>query len=148
MNDNSANNSDHAFAKKQHADEFRVIVIVQIVALVTAGLSFIIGGIFLTIIGVSVSCVAAIVNFYKLTYSQFTQTGSLPTWMKIYCRWGLVYIPLCALLIQASSFIHILSLIGMILFWLFPFYSVIPQFYIAHWLAEATRDLRINNVPI
>jgi len=139
-------NDSALLAKQRLASDVKILVNVQIAALVIAGLGCIFDGTaVIAVIGVGVFAGAAHINLYKLArvespienFYKLTRTGSLPVWMQIYSRWGTVYLLLCVLCMQVGP---LLALIGMILICLFPFYSVIPQFYIARWLAEETKD--------
>ena len=116
MSNDSDKDSDHALIRKRLADDLKVLVLVQVVALVIAGLSSVVPlGWTIPLIGVSVFLVAALANLYKLsTHCKFTQASSLPVSMKIYSRWGIVYPYLLFLLAPATSSIPFLIMFFMI----------------------------------
>ena len=161
MSDDSVNDSV-LLAKQRLAGDVKALVNVQIAALVIAGLSCIFPpdeAVVIAVIGVGVFTGAAHVNFYKLAqagspmenFYKLTKTNFLPAWMQIYSRWGTVYLLLC-LCMQVGQFLaHVgplLALIAMILLCLFPFYSIIPQFFIARWLAEEAKNGTMQPVEV
>jgi hypothetical protein len=142
------NESNTSLAKKQLAHDLGIIFRVQVVGLCAFGVGLfffgskivpnypewdnihlLCGG--LVIFGVVVLLVTTFWGFYKLTNTAF----SLPILIRVYLGsfWGFILLFVLSLPFPAPIYIPILL-------YIFPFYSVVPQFFIARWLAKEAKN--------
>ena len=145
-NDVPPNDSNHFLAKKRLAQELRIFVIVQTVALsfaaLGAGIVLIdLGGdviapfcVVLIAFGMMASFLMAFWGYRRLSIVLF-----LPALLRIYAYGG--YFLLFVLLFTAAPWTnHYLSpnlfTFAVPLIFIVPFYGLIPQFFIARWLAR------------
>jgi len=157
-NDAPINDTDHFTAKKRLVRELRTIVIVQVAAMCAVVLGLFLFGSnlipnqpawdeihslcgVLALAGMITFVIAAYWGSGKLVCNDF-----LPIQVRLYaCSvWG--FFPLFLfgtylLLDKTATGSPILFLtLFFMLFFFFPFYSIIPQFFIARWLAKEAED--------
>jgi hypothetical protein len=142
MPDSDPNLSDIALAKKRLAGDLRIIVIVQVVALcdlwvlwLTSPHDLAGAGIVqeLTAVGMMMFPLAAIYGAVKLTNNA---SFSLPVRVRIYA-FSVLGFPVLILSVLPVMPIHSVVLPSLLCF---PFYCIIPQFFISRWLAKAAEE--------
>ena len=142
------NENDPSFAKKRLGRDLRVIVFVQVAALGIAWLGlFLYGGNVvpnypewdaihlhcgvLALAGMITFVITAFWGFAKLMDIVF-----LPT-IRIYLQGVLGFF---CLFLLAFFFNDCLPILGILFGFVFPFYCVIPQFFIARWLTKEAEN--------
>ena len=147
------NESDPSFAKKRLGRDLRVLVLVQVAALCVFGaglylwtgeripnnpkwdeIHLLCGS--LALFGAIVFVVAAFWGFGKLTNVNFL----LPSLIRNYL-WGVGGILVSFVLLVFFSSPFSPPICSVILLCIFPFYSVIPQFFIARWLTKEAETI-------
>ena len=127
---------DISLATKKLAHDLKILVFVQAIALCVVGLLFVVPETirffygFLAIVAMLVLTVSAIWGCVKLMTVVFLP---IPIWLYIGSVFLLLFSFVFALLASPDG---IDSYICGILACVFPFYSIIPQFFIARWLAK------------
>jgi len=141
MSDDPINSSDHSLAKLCLADELRPIVSTQLITLFIilpgalldcAGIGF---GLLLAFLGIGVSILMALWGCFKLLDAAF-----LPVLVRIYAITGCALFP--GYIFIATS----LPMVGFILFYIFWLYGIVPQYFIARWLAKEAENDTIQAV--
>jgi hypothetical protein len=145
------NTTDTFLAKKRLAHELKILVIVQGIALCITGLgSFLFSSNVVpnypdwdtihllcgcsALTGIIVSIITACWGSYKLM-----DVVCLPMGLRIYSGSVWILLLLVFLGLTLDAVLSILLTIGLLLF-----YCIIPQFFIARWLANVTKDATIT----
>ena len=147
-NDTPPNASDISIAQKRLARELRIFVVIQVVALfvATCGASIVLLGLDMALIdgfgsilglsGIAVSSIIAFCGCYKLQRAVF-----LPVSIRTYGSSGVFFI-IC--LIPLVPFLPVpFDMLVAALIFIYPFYGIIPQYFIARWLA---RQMEIDSL--
>jgi hypothetical protein len=124
--------TDISTARKQHATELKVIVAIQVISLCAAVfLLLLFNNHDPALLPAVISFVAGCCGLYKLANPGIIV--GLPISIRYYANGGFLLITLSAIL--ARHFF----LVSMLIFCIFPFYCIIPQFLIARWLAKESK---------
>jgi len=142
--------SNHSLVKKRLASELRIIILVQVVALGVVGL-----GLFLYCSKIvpnypawdeihllcGVLALSGMITFFVTTLWGFTKLMKvvflfsilikaylIGGWASLFLLFFILFLP-----VQLPVYLEILTFI-------FPFYCVIPQFFIARWLAKEVKN--------